>query len=268
MCKEYAARIKTQLPPDCTLGRTVSFLDTVGSTNDWLKERAVWLPHGAAVLADGQTAGRGRMGRTFESPAGEGLYLSVLLRPQWPLEDLTALTPLTAVAVREAVERLCGASPRIKWVNDLLLHGRKLCGILTELGSEEGRPFVVVGVGLNLTQSRAELDACGLPEATSLAAEGIAPPNREDLTAAILTALDAFLHRFPGNKGELLGKYRAACATVGRDVTVTRGEEQTEARALEVGEDFSLRVRRPDGREEWLTAGEVTLHREIEEEWT
>lgn len=241
-------------------------LDTVGSTNDWLKERAAELPHGAAVLADGQTAGRGRMGRVFESPAGKGLYLSALLKPEGPLKEPTALTPLAAVAVKRAVERLCGLSPKIKWVNDLLLGGRKLCGILTELGMAEGRPFLVVGLGLNLAQSRAELDACGLLEATSLAAEGTVPPGREELAAAFLTELRTALDAFPGNRDELLREYRAACITVGRPVTVTRGRERWRGEALEIGADFALRVRRPDGREEWLTAGEVTFHRETEEE--
>lgn len=268
MRNDCAARIKALLPPGCKLGRMLALPDTVGSTNDWLKERAAVLPHGAAVLALEQTAGRGRLGRRFESPAGAGLYLSVLLRPQCPVEELTALTPWTAVAVREAVARTCGVAPGIKWVNDLLLDGKKLCGILTELCTDESGLCAVVGIGLNLTQSAENFAACGLGGiATSLAAVGVEKlPSREELAAAILTELDQMWKRFPHDGGETLERYRSACVTAGRPVTVARGGERFEAIALGVEEDFSLRIRREDGREERLTAGEITLHRETEEE--
>ena len=119
------------------VGRALVCLETVDSTNNEVKRRALaGAADGLAVVAEQQTGGRGRRGRSFVSPAGQGLYLSVLLRPRCPLEEVSALTAWTAVAVCNAVERVCGVRPGIKWPNDVILDGRKLCGILTELELE------------------------------------------------------------------------------------------------------------------------------------
>ena len=107
-------------------------LSTVDSTNNYLKQRAADLPHGYAVVADCQTAGRGRLGRSFISPSGSGIYISLLLRPNIPLERMHLMTVGAAIAACEAIQETAGFTPDIKWVNDVLMHGKKLCGILTE----------------------------------------------------------------------------------------------------------------------------------------
>jgi len=128
------AYISAQLPPDSLFSGKVLVEPVVDSTNTRLKARAHSAPTGSVLLAEEQSGGRGTHGRSFQSPRGDGLYLSVLLRPRGVrLEDLLTLTGWVGAAARRAVERACGAPARIKWLNDLYLNRKKLCGILTEL---------------------------------------------------------------------------------------------------------------------------------------
>ena len=176
------------------VGRALVCLETVDSTNNEVKRRALaGAADGLAVVAEQQTGGRGRRGRSFVSPAGQGLYLSVLLRPRCPLEEVSTLTAWTAVAVCNAVERVCGVRPGIKWPNDVILDGRKLCGILTELELEAETAalrHVVVGVGINLTQTAADFGPEVAPVAVSLAQALGRAPRRAEMAAAVLAALD------------------------------------------------------------------------------
>lgn len=252
--------IRKLLPPGLVLGRTIHCLDDTGSTNDELKKLALrGGAHGTVVLADSQTAGRGRMGRRFESPAGAGVYLSVLLKPECEPSQLAALTAWAAVAVCDALETCCGVRADIKWTNDLLLNGRKLCGILTELVMDGETPCVILGIGLNVTQSREDFTTLGLDGiATSLDAEGVTA-EREMLAATLITALDSMMMDFPHARRKWLSRYRERCITLNRPVTVLRNGTGRTAFALVVEEDFTLRVRWEDGEEECLSAGEVSV---------
>ena len=154
------------------LGRNLVCLESVDSTNNEAKRRAMGRESdGLAVVALEQTGGRGRRGRSFLSPPGKGIYLSVLLRPRCSLEQVSALTAWTAVAVCDALEKLCGFRPGIKWPNDVIWEGRKLCGILTELEleAESGRlSHVIVGVGVNISQTAEDFGPELAPVAASL----------------------------------------------------------------------------------------------------
>ncbi len=216
-------------------------------------------PAGTAVLAERQTAGRGRLGRSFASPPG-GLYLSCLLRPAAAPEALGALTARTAVAVRRAILRTSGLAPEIKWVNDLLMDGRKLCGILAEAVVRGGRAeSVILGIGINAETRREDFPPELRDTAASLAEFLPAPPDRLALAAALLTALDDLARDCPADRGEYLAEYRAACVTLGKRVFLTDG---TEGLAEGLGEDFSLRLRLPDGSLRQVRSGEASLHRE------
>ena len=252
--------IRKLLPPELVLGRTMRCLECTGSTNDELKKLALrGGEHGTVVLADEQTGGRGRMGRRFESPAGAGVYLSALLRLGCPPAEALDLTAWVALAVCDALETCCGVRTDIKWTNDLLLNGRKLCGILTELVMDGATPCVILGIGLNVTQSRENFAALGLEQiATSLAAEGVTV-EREELAAALIKALDGMMKEFPHKRQLWLGRYRERCITLNRPVTVLLGGERRTAFALAVEDDFTLRVRMEDGVEECLSAGEVSV---------
>lgn len=258
-----AESIRAALPSGLTVGGQVICLDNVDSTNTYLKNLALeGAPHGAVVVAHAQTGGRGRRERRFESPAGAGLYLSVLLRFDCPPAELVDLTAWTAVAVCAAVENCCGVRTDIKWTNDLLLNGRKVCGILTELVPDGNGGFAcVAGIGINLRQSRADFAAAGLEEiATSLTAEGVEQGvTRSGLAAAVIAELDRMTAAFPEKRAAWLADYRSRCVTVGRRVLVLRGEECAPALALAVEDDFSLRVRYDDGREENVSSGEVSI---------
>ena len=245
-----------------TVGAALLCLDTVDSTNNELKRRADTAPDGLAVLAQEQTRGRGRLGRSFVSPAGKGLYLSVLLRPQCVLADAGMLTAWTAVAVCRALERCCGVRAGIKWPNDIVLEGRKLCGILTELELEAETAalrHVIVGVGINVSQDAADFGPEVAPVAISLAQALGQAPRRSQLAAEVLSALDDLYRAFPAQKADYLARYRALCVTAGRAVRVLRPGQVRTGTAEAVNEDFALLVRWDNGEQEALSSGEVSV---------
>lgn len=238
-------------------------LDEVDSTNTVCRRLASeGAPDGTVVMADCQTAGRGRRGRSFSSPGGMGLYLSILWRPDCPPQSLLPLTALIAVAVCRAVERTGGVSPDIKWPNDLVLCGRKLGGILTEL-SLEGETghvdCVIAGIGLNCRQRVEDFP----PELSDMAISlDMALPvrvRRGALAAALMEELDVLRHEVLGDPGRWLADYRARCLTVGRRVQILRDGQRIEADAVAVDDRCGLVIRRDDGTEETLRAGEVSV---------
>ena len=196
------------------------------------------------------------------SPPGKGLYLSALLKPDCPLGEVPALTAWSAVAVCDAIEELCGVRPGIKWPNDVILEGRKLCGILTELELEAETAalrYVVVGIGVNISQTEADFGPEVAPVAISLAQALGRAPRRAEVARALLDSLDRLYAGFPQEREGWLARYRADCLTVGKPVRVLSGAGEREGTALGVEEDFSLRVAWKDGREEVLSSGEVSV---------
>ena len=256
---ELAAALRGRL-----VGRTVVCLDTVDSTNSEVKRRAAGsAPEGLAVLSDEQTAGRGRRGNAFQSLKGKGLFCSVLLRPQVPLEALSQLTAWTAVAVCRAVEACCGLTCGIKWTNDIILNGKKLCGILTELEFEAesaAAVAVVLGVGINVGQTEADFGPDLAPTAVSLTQALGRPVRRAELAVHLLAALDEMYAAFPQGKAAHLAEYRRRCVTTGREVALVGADgSRTPAFAQGVDDDFSLVCRLPGGTERTVTAGEVSV---------
>ena len=253
--------ISAALPEGSLFAGKIRVKDCVDSTNTQLKALAAGgAPEGTVLLAEEQAGGRGTRGRTFCSPRGEGLYLSVLLRPRAELEDLLQLTGWVAVAARRAVERACSAPVGIKWLNDLYLNGKKLCGILTELSLDSGgRPdYVVVGVGVNVSQSRDTFRAQGLGEiATSLAAEGYSI-SRISLCAALLEELDRMYRRFPADRRSYLEEYRKYCLTPGKRVSFEERGQTLSGMALAVDNSFGLTVRGTDGKTRTVFSGTVS----------
>jgi BirA family biotin operon repressor/biotin-[acetyl-CoA-carboxylase] ligase len=175
---------------------------------------------------------------------------------------VSTLTAWTAVAVCNAVERVCGVRPGIKWPNDVILDGRKLCGILTELELEAETAalrHVVVGVGINLTQTAADFGPEVAPVAVSLAQALGRAPRRAEMAAAVLAALDELYAAFPAERAAWLERYRADCLTLGRTVRLLRAGEEEEAFAEAVDDAFALVVRRADGSREAVSSGEVSV---------
>ena len=231
--------------------------DTLESSNRTAKLLALdGAPHGTLVLTAHQSAGRGRLGRTFESPAGKGVYCSVLLRPNVPAASAQTATISAAVAVCRAVHDLCGLELAIKWVNDVYYQGKKVCGILTEAGTdlESGRlEWLVVGIGLNLTATPADWPPELARKAGSLYPGGPSPVSRAALAGAIARELLALCPGF-----DCLDEYRARCFVPGHWVTVCAEAETYAARAIAIDDEGRLVVERENGRREALRCGEVT----------
>lgn len=236
----------------------IHLYDRLESSNQTAKRLALsGAPHGTLVLTNQQSAGRGRMGRKFESPAGQGIYLSLLLRADIPAADAQTVTVSAAVAVCRAVKALCGLELSIKWVNDLYYHGKKVCGILTEAGAdlESGRlEWLVVGIGLNFTTQPEAFPAELRRLAGSLFPGGPAPVSRVALAAAIARELLTLCPAF-----DCLEEYRARCFVPGHWVTVCTDRETYAALALSIDDAGRLVVRRENGRDEALQHGEVSI---------
>lgn len=235
---------------------------TIDSTNTALKAMAAaGAEAGLALVAEEQILGRGRMGRSFYSPAGSGLYLSLLLRPTLPAAQAVRLTACAAVAVAETIEALSGRETAIKWVNDVYMGGRKVCGILTEasVDCECGTlRYAVVGIGVNLRSPEGDFPE-DLRSIAGAAFDGIETPElRCRLAAGILDRLSDYAER-PDDPAVFEG-YRRRSLVLGRAINILApGKAPEPAVAVALGEDYSLRVRLPDGSLRSLSSGEVSV---------
>lgn len=238
----------------------VTAVPSADSTNNACKRLAAeGAPDGTAILTGCQTAGRGRRGRTFVSPPG-GLYFSVILRPRAKPEALMHLTAMTAVAAARAIESVSGVYPDIKWTNDLVLGGKKLCGILTEIGIEaESREvdYAVVGIGINC--ERVDLPPEVSAMSTSLEAFTGQKPGRARLAAALVRSLCEMERALFTEKDAWLREFSAHCITLGQDVRLVRGDDVTYAHADAIDADAALLVTLPDGTKSAIASGEVSV---------
>lgn len=237
--------------------QNVRYFEETDSTNRIARELA---RDGAGdwtvVAADRQTAGRGRLGKSFHSPQG-GLYMSVILRPKVSPEDMMALTACTAVAVFQALREFC-VETRIKWVNDLFLHGRKICGILCEggFGADGQLEYLVAGIGINL-QPDTELPEELREIVTDIASEtGLSIP-REALIPAILRHLETLLQELPART--FLQDYKAYSYTLGKRVRFSADSGEQEGLAVDVTETGALVVRKEDGSERIVSTGTAAI---------
>lgn len=248
------------LPPERM--ERILCLDSVGSTNDHLRALAQHgAPGGTAVIADQQTLGKGRVGRSFASPGGKGIYMSLLLRPSVPPERSFTLTPCAAVALAGAVEEVIGEEVGVKWVNDLVLRGKKICGILTEMSLTPGgeTDFIILGAGLNVSTEESDFPPEVRATAGSLFTQTGRRFDRAALAAGMVKALDALGEGWLTGQAAYRAAYARRCVTLGRDVTVIAGDGSYTAFAEGIDEDFALLVRRPDGSREAVSTGEVSV---------
>ena len=253
--------ILTLLPPDYPWGQELLYYDEIGSTNTELKALArAGAPEGTALIARRQTGGRGRLGRSFHSRDG-GIYLSLLLRPECPPDKLMHLTCAVAVAMCDAVESACALRPGIKWTNDLVHGDRKLGGILTELGfGPDGNvSWCVLGIGINCTQKEEDFPPELRCMATSVCevTQQTVPPAL--LAARMLEHLHALSHTLLTEREAILERYRKDCITLGRQISLVRGDTVRHGTALDITDTGALTVRFPDGHLEDIGSGEVSV---------
>ncbi len=238
------------------------FLPQTDSTNDQLRTLArAGAPEGTVLLADRQTAGHGRRGRAFHSPAGTGIYMSILLRPQCAPTDLMHLTCATAVAMCDAVENSAGFRPQIKWINDLVFEKRKLGGILTELGftPQGALDYAIVGIGINCCQGSEDFPQDIRDMAASLSMVAQRPLDREKVAAAMLEALHQMSEDLLDRKARILDRYRRDCITLGQQVVLIRGEEKRYGKAVDLDDQGALIVEFSPGQREPVNSGEVSV---------
>lgn len=232
-------------------GFCLEIFDCVDSTSTLLKERGPALRHGMAVAAEAQRAGRGTHGRSFASPAGRGIYLSVAL--QTDRDQLPLISSLCGVAVCEAIESCSALHPQIKWVNDLYIQNRKVCGILCESMVEPGQPlFVIAGIGVNVHPHA--FDGELQNRAASLENFSTGPVDRSRLCAEILCRLDFWLHQ---SREVLLEAYRRRSLLAGRQVWLRLPDRQVRGLCRGIDEKGRLLLETEENGLEAFLAGDL-----------
>ena len=252
--------ILTYLPADFPWKDSIQYFSTIDSTNTRAKAMAAQgAPHGTVLIAGHQSGGRGRLGRSFHSPEGMGIYLSVILRPNCPAQALMHLTCAVGVAMCDAVEKAMGFRPGIKWTNDLIWGKRKLGGILTELAFKNDGTvdYAVVGIGINCRQKETDFpeEIRGIAASLSMVTGQDSDPAK--VAAAMVLSLETmatFLF-----SPDWIARYQTDCVTVGQEISVVRGDTVRHGTALGVDPEGALIVRFSDGYEEAVSSGEVSV---------
>jgi BirA family biotin operon repressor/biotin-[acetyl-CoA-carboxylase] ligase len=246
-------QILSSLPEHFPWRENIHYFDSIDSTNTRAKQlSSQGAPQGTILIADTQTGGRGRMGRSFESPKGTGIYLSVILRPRCAAEKLMHLTCAVGVAVCDAVEAVCGVRPRIKWINDLILGNKKLGGILTELSLDNlgSVSYAVIGIGINVGATPDGVNEI----ATSLQEAGFIV-DRAKLIAEILQKLE---HLSIADTS-VMEQYRKDCLTLGQQVCILKSDGISYGTAVDIDDRGGLLVRDTDGNTQTVSSGEVSI---------
>lgn len=253
--------VKKYLPPQCGV-LSVQVHKIISSTNTRLRELAAdGAPEGTAVISGEQTNGRGRLGRSFFSPSDTGVYMSLLLRPQMTADSAVKITTAAAVSVAEAIERLSGKPAQIKWVNDIYMDGRKVCGILTEAAfslENGGLEYAVLGIGVN-----AYVPENGFPEDIKDIAGAVFSERRDDmrnkLAAEILSRFMKYYSELADNT--YIESYRKRLMWKGEKISVISGNTGTPATLLDADNDCRLLVEYENGEKAAVSSGEISIRK-------
>lgn len=217
--------------------------DKIDSTSTYAKSNASSLPLPSLITANAQTAGRGRKGNSFYSPENTGLYMTVIFKAP---DDCRLLTPKAAVAVCQTLEEY-GIKPQIKWVNDLFLNSKKVCGILAECFISEGRTLVSIGIGINLKTDNFPID---LPMAGSINLECDKTKLAEEIALRLLEEISS---------NDIISEYRKRLFVLNREISFTRNGTEYSVRAVDINENCNLIIKYSDGRLEALSSGEISI---------
>ena len=260
----HADDLISRLGKTKVIGRDVRVFQATTSTNDVIEKLARdGVKEGVVVFAESQTRGRGRLGREWMSPPRRGLWFSVLLRPDLRPQETTRLTVASATALRRAIASQTGLELEIKWPNDLLVRGKKVAGILTELNAElDHVRYVILGIGVDVNLSAGDFPAELRKVATSLRAELGKPVSRPELAVAILRELDRDYARLgSGQFAAVADEWEEHGTTIGQEVTIRTGNRQIRGRAESLDEDGALLLRTDHGHLERIIGGDVTLEK-------
>lgn len=237
----------------------IEVLEKATSTNSLVREKAKEKEEGLVIVAGEQTAGRGRMGRSFFSPGDSGVYMSLLLKPAIKPEDAVQITTAAAVSVCKALKNLGISGSKIKWVNDIYIGNRKVCGILTEssFNSQRGMlDFAVLGVGINIYESQE-----GFPEEIKDIAGSIFSERKVDLRNRLIAEfINVFFSYYNviSSKSHLK-EYKEKSFVLGKEITIIQGENIRNGKAIDIDDNCNLVVEMPDGKIENLYSGEISV---------
>ncbi|WP_227764039.1 biotin--[acetyl-CoA-carboxylase] ligase [Zhaonella formicivorans] len=245
-----------------SLGKNIIFFEEIESTNIEAKKRAdQHSPEGLMVIAESQTGGKGRLGRSWLSPAGKGLWFSLILRP--PISPLEAgqITLVAAIAITQVLREQYFLPAGIKWPNDILLNSKKVCGILTEMKAEaDAVNYLVLGIGINVNLQEADFPEDVRTTATSLAIEQGRQLNRVKLLQTILEALEKLYYSYlEDGFGPVLELWKSYNVTLGKEVKITTWQNTLSGKAVDVDAAGGLVVLLPDGSSQTFYSGDVTL---------
>jgi BirA family transcriptional regulator, biotin operon repressor / biotin---[acetyl-CoA-carboxylase] ligase len=260
----HADDLLARLGKTRVIGRDIRVFERTTSTNDVIEKLARdGVKEGVVVFAEAQTRGRGRLGRRWLSPGRKGLWFSILLRPDLRPQEATQLTVASATALRRAIASATGLQPEIKWPNDILVGGKKVSGILTELSAELDRVrYVILGIGVDVNLGAAEFPPELRKLATSLKIEAGRMIPRAELATAILRELDADYARIGGGGfAKVADEWQAHCLTLGCQVTIQTGERKIRGRAESLDESGALLLRTEHGHLERIIGGDVTVEK-------
>jgi len=246
------------------VGRDIRVFEQTTSTNDVVEKLARDnVREGVVVFAESQTKGRGRLGRRWMSPTRKGLWFSILLRPSMRPVAATQLTIAAATSLFRAIKTQTGLSPEIKWPNDVLINGRKVAGILTELSAELDKvKYLILGMGINVNTASTEFPAELRKTVTSLRIETGHRQHRAALAVSILKELDLDYDRIRHGRFEALAdEWEKHCSTLGNHVVIQAGERKLHGRAESLDADGALLLRTQHGHLERIIGGDVTIEK-------
>ena len=254
--KSFEASLKTR-----TIGSEILVFDETASTNDVVEHLAKsGAREGLVVFAESQSRGRGRHGRAWVSPRGKGLWFSVLLRPALPPAAASRITVAASVAVARAIRQVCRVEARIKWPNDVVVDGKKLAGILTELRAEADEILLaILGIGIDVNCTREDFPGELAGIATSLELETGRAQDRAALAAGILAALDDCYRAALGDFEVIADEWARLCTTLGRQIVVTMAQRRIEGFAHALDGDGALLVRKDDGQIDRVLGGDLAV---------
>ncbi len=245
------------------IGKHILYFDTLDSTNNEAKRLAEKsFENGTVLIADEQQSGRGRLGRNWVSPKGKGIWLSVILKPLIAPKDASKMTIVAALAVVRAIQSVCSVEAQIKWPNDIVLKGKKLCGILTEMNAEMDEiHYLIVGIGVNVNLDEADFDETLLDKATSLKIETKIEVDRKILIASILNEFEILYNDFIKEVSieRFFKEYKNASVTIGQQVKLIERKGETIGFAEGLNKEGQLMVRKEDGTLIEVTSGEVSV---------
>jgi len=243
------------------IGRNIHYFDSIDSTNKKAKEIALDEEEGTVLISEEQTDGKGRMGRDWVSPKGKGIWMTIILKPNIEPMKVPKLTLLGAAAVNKALDKM-GIKTQIKWPNDILIAGKKICGILTEMSGELSMiNYIIMGIGINVNLDEGDIPEELKDKASSLKISTGEEINRKELTANILNELEKLYISFKeeDNKDEVLKICRENSILLGEEVKIIRGNDIRLGKAIDIKEDGELLVKFEGDNIESIISGEVSL---------